>query len=238
MKQMDDGLQGDTFIHDRPFDHSLNLTNIVLKSNHNDTQTHSFNSTKETPNLGQNIQFGTTKLGSNNWKPINPKLAIYGDEYATPYSRTAIDYRSDGQFIMQACLTFFVLFQLSNRVIFIRIANAYVPMTGKARAKILHKFCTAGWKCVSYAGLVGMGIWALWDQQHWFWNPETYASIFYQNRIPWRIHVYYLTEISYYLFSCVSIFFEPQMKDRKQMLFHHSVTLALMLSSYYEYELL
>ena len=80
---------------------------------------------------------------------------------------------------------------------------------------MLHKFCTAGWKFASYAGLVAMGVWALWDQQHWFWNTETYASIFYNNHIPWRIRAYYLTEISYYLFSCVSIFFEPQMKDRK-----------------------
>ena len=222
--------QKDMLIYEQSLEHDLDLnitSPVASRKQHNNP--------RGSTNMDHKIDSSTSSRGSHShWKPINPKLAIYGDEYATPYARNAIDYKADGEFILQACAMFAVLLQISNRVVFTRIAHALIPKTKGLNAKTLHKFCTAGWKFASYAGLVAMGIWALWDQQRWFWNTETYASIFHNNRIPWRIRAYYLTEISYYLFSCVSIFFEPQMKDRRQMLFHHAVTLSLMLSSYYD----
>ena len=60
------------------------------------------------PRSGTTLQraahFNTTHYEDpSQWKPINPKLAIYGSEYATPYSRNVINYESDGKFIVQAC---------------------------------------------------------------------------------------------------------------------------------------
>lgn len=237
---MNNPLQQNMPICEHWIDHSmgLGLGGVVLGTKQQSQRTSTFKKPWEAAGLEQKSDYHMPNRGNNHnrhWKPINAKLAIYGDEYATPYERNAIDYEADTKFILQASMLLTILF-LSNRAVFNRIANAFIPRTKSLNARLLHKFCTAGWKFVSYVGLVGMGIWALWDQQHWFWNTETYASIFYYNRIPWRVRAYYLTEISYYLFSCVSIFFEPQMKDRKQMLFHHAVTLALMISSYYEYD--
>lgn len=171
-------------------------------------------------------------------KPINPVLEIFGDEYATPYACTNIDFRADGEFVAKTCLMLAIAFPALNRLVFTPLARAVVPpprdRSSTTRSQC-HKFFTAGWKFVSYAFLLALGVWALWDQQHWLWNTETYASIFKDNVVPPRIRAYYLIEISYYLFSTVSIFFEHKMKDRNQMLLHHMVTLTLMFSSYYLY---
>lgn len=171
-------------------------------------------------------------------KPINPVLEAYGDEYATPYTHTDIDFKADGEFVAKACLILAIAFPTLNRLVFTPLAKVAIP-SPNGRPSITktqcHKFFTAGWKFTSYSFLFALGVWALWDQQQWLWNTETYASIFKDNILPPHIRTYYLTEISYYLFSIVSIFFEHKMKDRNQMLFHHFVTLTLMLSSYYLY---
>lgn len=167
----------------------------------------------------------------------NPKIAQYGDEYMTPYARTFIDYPREGAFIIQTCIALGISMYILNRWIFLPFAQRSVPpqLNKTKRAAAIHRFNTAAWKFVSYGALVAMGVWALWDQQHWFWDTETYASMFKNNVIPWRLRRYYLTEISYYLFSLIAIAYEPRMKDRLQMVVHHFVTLTLMFSSYYLY---
>jgi hypothetical protein len=85
----------------------------------------------------------------------------------------------------------------------------------------------------TYVGLVGVACWALNDQWHWVFDIETYASIFRDNSIPWKLRVYYLIEIGYYIFGVFAMLFEPAMKDRLQMFTHHVFTLTLMLSSYH-----
>ena len=71
----------------------------------------SFNDPRESTDLGQKIDSNAINRGDHShWVPINPKLAIYGDEYATPYARNPINYKADGEFIVQACVIFAVLF--------------------------------------------------------------------------------------------------------------------------------
>lgn len=95
-----------------------------------------------------------------------------------------------------------------------------------------HKFCTSAWKFVSYAFFVGYGIYALKDQQSWLWSPSQYPFCYPNNQMPHLLHLYYIMATSYYAYASVSIFFEPKMKDRNEMLLHHGVTLSLLVSSY------
>ncbi len=95
-----------------------------------------------------------------------------------------------------------------------------------------HKFCTSAWKLVSYSFFVGYGIYALYDQQDWLWEPVKYPICYANNQMPHLLHLYYIMAMSYYGYSSFSIFFEPKMKDRNEMLLHHGVTLSLLVSSF------
>lgn len=94
------------------------------------------------------------------------------------------------------------------------------------------KFCTSAWKFVSYAFFVGYGIYALSDQTEWLRDPAKYPFCYPNNEMPHLLHLYYIMATSYYAYSSFSIFFEPKMKDRNEMLLHHGVTLALLVTSY------
>lgn len=101
---------------------------------------------------------------------------------------------------------------------------------------------------VFLATLVAIGLWASYEERDWFWDPYTYHLSFVGNQVPytsfictlyyqfvrarWRIRWYYLLEITHYSFGIVHIFFEPALKDRKQMFAHHVITLILQISSY------
>lgn len=95
-----------------------------------------------------------------------------------------------------------------------------------------HKFNTSAWKFVSYAFFVGYGIYALRHEQSWLWDPSNYHQCFPDNQIPVLLRLYYNMATAYYMYTSVSIFFEPKMKDRNEMLLHHFVTLSLLISSY------
>lgn len=80
--------------------------------------------------------------------------------------------------------------------------------------------------------LIGVGVWAVWDQQEWFWNPLSYHDAYPGNKIPFGISTLYLLEIGYYLFALVTMFIEPGQKDFWAMFSHHLFTLTLLISSF------
>lgn len=82
---------------------------------------------------------------------------------------------------------------------------------------------------------LGMGTYAVWDQQTWLWKPSTYFADFAHNTVPTKIIIFYALETGYYLFSTVAIFYEPYMKDRYQMFTHHILTSLLLISSFLLY---
>jgi len=94
-----------------------------------------------------------------------------------------------------------------------------------------HKFRTSAWKFISYAFFVGYGAYALSSQMDWLLKPKEYQYCFPDNIIPSELRLYYVMAIAYYLYSCISITFEPKMKDRREMMIHHAVTLTLLVSS-------
>jgi hypothetical protein len=98
--------------------------------------------------------------------------------------------------------------------------------------KLKHKFVTSAWKLVSYGFFVGYGLYSLKDQTHWVFSPSDYPACFPDNIIPSALKLYYSMAISYYLYACISIAFEPKMKDRREMMVHHAVTLSLLFMSY------
>lgn len=80
--------------------------------------------------------------------------------------------------------------------------------------------------------LVGFGLWAIQDQQNWFWSPLKYHDQFPRNEYPPAIAGLYKLEIAYYIFSGLEMFNEPRMKDFWAMFAHHLFTLILLVSSY------
>lgn len=95
-----------------------------------------------------------------------------------------------------------------------------------------HKFNTSAWKFVSYTFFVSYGIYALRNEQNWLWDPSNYHRCFPDNQIPLLLRLYYNMATAYYMYTSFSIFFEPKMKDRNEMLLHHFVTLSLLVSSF------
>jgi len=90
----------------------------------------------------------------------------------------------------------------------------------------------SSWKCLVYTVFVTLGIYSLVNETHWLWNVFEYIKPYADNRIPWKIDLWYKMETSFYLYSMVSIFFEPKMKDRRLMLLHHLSTSTLLIVSY------
>lgn len=97
---------------------------------------------------------------------------------------------------------------------------------------IKHKFNTSAWKFVSYTFFVAYGIYALKDEGYWLWNPNNYHHCFPNNAIPFLLRFYYNLATAYYFYTSFSIFYEPKMKDRNEMMLHHVVTLSLLVSSF------
>lgn len=89
----------------------------------------------------------------------------------------------------------------------------------------------AATKLVSYVFFFTFAAWALQGQWDWFWDSSKQHIPF--EKIPWRLKMLYFMEAAYYAYTSVSMFFEPRMKDRPQMMFHHLFTMTLIFTSYY-----
>lgn len=84
---------------------------------------------------------------------------------------------------------------------------------------------------ISYILLLGLSWWALEGESGWFWDASVQHLPF--DKIPSRLKGLYFIETAYYLYTLVAMFFEPKMKDRKQMIFHHIFTITLLATSYF-----
>jgi hypothetical protein len=94
------------------------------------------------------------------------------------------------------------------------------------------KFVVAATKMVSYICLLSTACWALHGETDWLFDPFKQHISFWPH-VPMGIKVVYLAESGYYVYTLFSMFWEPRMKDRNQMVAHHVFTLFLLLSSYY-----
>ena len=94
------------------------------------------------------------------------------------------------------------------------------------------KFVVAATKMISYVGLLLTAFFCLQSQISWFRDPFVY-HIPFEKALPLGIRILYLLETSYYVYTLFTIFLEPRMKDRNQMILHHAFTLFLLLTSYY-----
>ena len=106
--------------------------------------------------------------------------------------------------------------------------------TDNIHAKIL-KFNIAFWKAVNYGGLFLYGLYFCFvlDQSSPAWIFDYPNFVIPLRYYSWPIAIYYHLSMAHYLYGLACLLFEPKLKDFKQMLTHHVVTLGLELCSYY-----
>lgn len=96
------------------------------------------------------------------------------------------------------------------------------------------KFVVAATKMFSYLFFLTFSAWAMQDEMHWFWEPSVWHMGGNITISP-RLKLLYFMETAYYIYTLFAMFWEPKMKDRGQMIFHHVFTITLLTSSYFWY---
>ncbi len=94
------------------------------------------------------------------------------------------------------------------------------------------KFVVAATKAISYLALLATAVVGLRGQEHWLFDPFQ-QHVPFAAAVPLGVRVLYLAESAYYVYTLFSMFWEPRMKDRPQMVAHHAFTLFLLLTSWY-----
>lgn len=89
----------------------------------------------------------------------------------------------------------------------------------------------AATKMLSYVFFLAFSVWALQGQWHWFWDPTVW-HLGGKITAPYRLKLLYFMETAYYIYTLFALFWEPKMKDRAQMVFHHLFTITLLTTSY------
>jgi hypothetical protein len=111
------------------------------------------------------------------------------------------------------------------------------PLTLNLRIEMKRwKFVVSATKMISYVFFIGFAMWALQGQSKWLWDSTVWHHTFVH--VPWRMKTLYFMETAFYLYTLVTMFFEPKMKDRGQMVSHHIFTIILLVSSYAWYFLI
>ncbi|KAJ1956952.1 Sphingosine N-acyltransferase lag1 [Dispira parvispora] len=93
------------------------------------------------------------------------------------------------------------------------------------------RFCEQLWLVIYYTVSWSVGMYLMHEMPHWmntkaFWDGYPHISM------TWRFKAYYLLSISFWLQQFYVLQIEERRKDYYQMLLHHVVTCALLLSSY------
>ncbi|KAJ1658272.1 Sphingosine N-acyltransferase lag1 [Dispira simplex] len=93
------------------------------------------------------------------------------------------------------------------------------------------RFCEQLWLVIYYSVSWSAGMYVMQEMPHWmntkgFWEGYPHISM------SWRFKAYYLLSISFWLQQFYVLQIEERRKDYYQMLCHHVVTCALLLSSY------
>ena len=70
------------------------------------------------------------------------------------------------------------------------------------------------------------------SKEDWVFQVYGISLEWENNYLPSTVRFHYLFEIAHYLISSITILIEPKMKDFKQMLIHHFITLFLIFHSY------
>ncbi|KAM0676763.1 Ceramide synthase 2 [Binucleata daphniae] len=110
------------------------------------------------------------------------------------------------------------------------IANQY-NIHKKNDNGMMLKFKGTIWRLLIYTFLLIFGLCTLWSEE-WVFHPLQYRYKWPTTKIPYKIDLYYRIELLHYILSLVFIFKEPKMKDFKQMVVHHVITLYLITTSY------
>lgn len=96
-----------------------------------------------------------------------------------------------------------------------------------------HKFSSSMFRFLTYSFLCAFGYFVFRCSGDWVHDKRLYNLGWTKRNLPWEIREHYLMELSYYVFSTGLLFFEERMKDFRQMLAHHLVTLVLITLSYH-----
>jgi hypothetical protein len=95
------------------------------------------------------------------------------------------------------------------------------------KASGLKKFRESTWKFVYYLSIWIFGLYALYDKP-WLWWPAYSWVDFPQQHISLAIRAYYLVQLSFYISSAITFFFDVARKDARELLLHHFITSALL----------
>ncbi|KAL8558888.1 hypothetical protein ACOMHN_054319 [Nucella lapillus] len=97
----------------------------------------------------------------------------------------------------------------------------------------MYKFKECGWHLLFYTFTFTFGMWALWDKS-WLVVTVNCWINWPKQHIDSDIYVFYLMELAFYWSLLFAIFFSKdyQKKDKKEMVLHHLVTIALIYFSW------
>lgn len=91
-------------------------------------------------------------------------------------------------------------------------------------------FCSV-YKVISYSFIVFYGYTVL-NNTFWIRDRHSYALLEPPQAMPLKLTLYYVYELSFYFIEIQSLLLHYELNDRNQMLFHHIVTLLLILGSF------
>lgn len=134
-----------------------------------------------------------------------------------------------------AAIKFFLVFvlALSTMKIFIKfvLSQKYlIWRKGRISSNVeIKKFGSSCYKFIYYVSSVLMGIIILKNEK-WIFNVSSYGIPI--KTIPVALKVFYMYGMSFYIVEFVSIFIEERKKDFFHLIFHHSVTFALLALSF------
>jgi len=105
----------------------------------------------------------------------------------------------------------------------------HIPATPTTDIQI--KFQRALWRTLNYLLLFLFASIILIFESDWAFKVDKYFDGWPQP-LPVIIHVYYIMEMSHYIYATIVIPFEPKQSDDLQMFTHHFITLVLLTGSY------
>lgn len=141
----------------------------------------------------------------------------------------ALRYPEDVYLYGAGLISYAVLYLLVRNYLSDLIVRKY--SRAKMNQVTRRKFHRALWKFLAYSVLAIYGACALCTEK-WMVSPFEITLGWPGNKTPAKINVYYLLEASYYTGSFLTMFIEDRQSDFYLMVWHHFVTLVLLVFSY------
>lgn len=134
------------------------------------------------------------------------------------------------------CIQKYFLYPIANALFNAKSTTAISRNNKSSKDKRINddlkwKFVSSFTKFFSYMTMIVVTLWALRGEWHWVLNYKIMHVPFAV--VPEKIRLLYLVELGYYFCTIITMFWEPKMKDQKQMIFHHLFTITLLCTSFY-----